>query len=100
MIAIINQVFEIEQKLLAKSETVADRNVKRIYHELNEMGYQVKNPVGRKYHETDTDLEANLSGPLQGQLTVTRVLKPVIYKKAANGGMELMQKGIVIVEGK
>ena len=100
MLAIINQVFEIAQKLGEKNETVADRNLKRIFYELEEMGYQVNNPLNRRYHETDTDVDATLSGPLRGELLVTRVLKPVVYQKNAGGELELLQKGIVIVEGK
>jgi hypothetical protein len=99
MIAIINQVFDIAQKLGAKGETLADRNFARIYHELDNMGYHIVDPIGRKYQETDTDVEATLSGGLLGQLKVTRVLKPIIYKKTGDSEMVLLQKGIVIIEG-
>lgn len=98
MIVIINQLFEVDQKLQAKAETVADRNFKRIYHELEILGYQVFNPIHRKYQETDTDVEATLTGNLKGTLHISRVLKPVIYQKSVNGDTELIQKGIVIVE--
>jgi len=98
MIAIINQLFEIEQKLQARADNLADRNFKRIYHELETEGYQVINPINRPYNETDTDLEATLSGDMSGKLMVTRVLKPVIYQQQA-GQTQLLQKGIVIVEG-
>jgi len=100
MVAIINQVFDIEQKLGAKGETFAERNFTRIYHELDAMGYYIVDPSNRAYHETDTDIEATLSGNLSGQLKVTRVLKPIIYQKVPGGEMALIQKGIVIIEGK
>jgi len=99
MINIINQVFEIEYKLRQKNEDVADRNIKRIYHELETAGYKVINPINRGYKETDTDIEASLAGPLKGALKVTRVLKPIIYQILNDAQMELIQKGIVIVEG-
>lgn len=100
MINIINQVFEIEYKLRLKNEDAADRNIRRLYHELEIMGYTVIDPVNRTYKETDTDVEASLAGELKGELKITRVLKPIIYQKLNEGQMELIQKGIVIVEGK
>lgn len=99
MIHIINQLFEIEQKLKNRLETGTERNFKRLYHELEQLGYQVIDPIGRPYKETDTDLEATLSGDLRGELKITRVLKPVIYYREAGAFTQLMQKGIVIIEG-
>lgn len=91
-------MFEIEQKLRNRDETFADRNFKRLEHELDLMGYQVINPINRKYKLTDTELEATLSGDPSDDLKVTRVLKPIIYLKDKNGERSLLQKGIVIVE--
>ena len=99
MIAIINQIFEIDQKLQAKAEPLADRNLSRIYHELELLGYQIINPINRRYRPTDTDVEANLIGELTQESQISRVLKPIIYKINAGGNTELLQKGIVIVEG-
>jgi hypothetical protein len=99
MINIINQIFEIEYKLKLKNEDAADRNIKRLYHELETLGYNVINPINRSYKETDTDIEASLAGLLKGELKVTRVLKPIVYQKIDNGQLALVQKGIVIVEG-
>ena len=99
MLTIINQLFEIEQKLLLKADMIAERNFKRIYHELDSMGYQLINPLNRAYKETDTDMEVTFSGQLAGKLVVTRVLKPIIYLQKNNEQFELAQKGIVIVEG-
>ncbi|AYL97947.1 hypothetical protein [Mucilaginibacter celer] len=99
MIAIINQVFEIQQKLQQRGDTIADRNFKRIYHEFETLGYNVIDPAGRDYKETDTDIEATLSGGLSTGMKITRVLKPIIYQ--ADSGLQplLVQKGIVIAEG-
>ncbi|WP_316841279.1 hypothetical protein [Pedobacter gandavensis] len=98
MIQIINQLFEIEQKLRTRNETFADRNFTRLKHEFELMGYEVINPINRKYQLTDTDLEASILGDATIGLKVTRVLKPVIYLKNENDEYSLLQKGIVIVE--
>ncbi len=99
MVNIINQIFEIEYKLRSKNEDSVDRNIRRMYHELETIGYKVINPLNRSYKETDTDIEASLAGTLKGELKVTRVLKPIIYQKINDGQLALVQKGIVIVEG-
>ena len=98
MLAIINQIFELEQKLQAKNDLSAERNFKRIFYEFEEMGYKVINPINRKYSETDTDIEATLPGTQRGDLRITRVLKPVIYQVRNAADTSLAQKGIVIVE--
>ncbi|MCR8559679.1 hypothetical protein KXD93_18630 [Mucilaginibacter sp. BJC16-A38] len=98
MLAIINQVFELEQKLQSRDDLSAERNFKRIFHEFEEMGYRVINPINRKYSETDSDIEATLPATLNGDLRITRVLKPVIYQKGNIDDISLVQKGIVIVE--
>lgn len=98
MLAIINQIFELEQKLQANNDLSAERNFKRIFHEFEEMGYRIINPINRKYSETDTDIEATLPGTQLGVLRITRVLKPVIYQVRNADETSLVQKGIVIVE--
>ena len=98
MIDIINQIFEIEQKLQARKETFADRNLARLKHEFEVMGYRVINPIHRRYQMTDADLDATVSGDSKTDLKVTRVLKPVIYLRTKNDELSLLQKGIVIVE--
>ena len=97
MLNIINQVFEIEQKLKARGENPVERNLKRIYYELEEIGYKVIDPVNRPYKETDTDIEASVSGEFRDNMRVSRVLKPIIYR-TADSATELIQKGIVLVE--
>ena len=99
MVAIINQIFEIQQKLQQRGDNMADRNLKRIYHEFETLGYTVIDPAGRDYKETDTDIEATLSGGLTNNMKVTRVLKPIIYLAETEGQNLLVQKGIVIAEG-
>jgi hypothetical protein len=96
METIINQIFEISQKSEKNTEVNLSRNIKRIYSELEEMGYQIINPMGRPYRETDSDIEANIAGGVSRKSKIEKVLKPIIYKNE-NGSNVLVQKGIVIV---
>jgi hypothetical protein len=92
---IINQLFEIEKKVSDHNLDMLERNLTRIFHQLEEMGYQVVNPIGKRYDERDASVEANILNP--NAETITRVLKPVIYT-TENGNYTLLQKGVVIVE--
>lgn len=92
---IINQLFEIEKKVSDHKLDILDRNLQRIAHQLEEMGYQIVNPIGTRYDERDASVEANILNP--NAKTITRVLKPVIYT-TENGNYTLLQKGVVIVE--
>lgn len=94
---ILNQVYEIEQKSEKRELTFFNRNVRRIYHEIEQLGYVLKNPLGEKYSLERTDVEANLMKEFYEGMRVSKVLKPIIYKKE-NDHMVLVQKGIVIVE--
>lgn len=95
MEAIINQLFEIEKKANEQNIEVFDRNLSRIQHELEELGYKIINPIGTNYDERDASIEANLLNP--NAKKITKVLKPVIYKME-NNGYTLVQKGVVIAE--
>jgi len=97
MIPIINQIFEISQKVEQNSITVIDRNLRRLFSEFEEKGYQIVNPIGRQYKETDSDIEANISTEISKKSKVVKVLKPIIYLNE-NGQNQLIQKGITIVE--
>ncbi len=92
---IINQLFEIEKKANDQGLEIFERNFTRVYHELEEMGYRVVNPIGQKYDVNDTALEANVTHA--GASKITKVLKPVIYRME-NGNFSLEQRGVVIVE--
>lgn len=95
MEAIINQLFEIEKKATEQNLDVFERNLNRIQHELEELGYKIINPIGNQYDERDASIEANILNP--NAKKITKVLKPVIYKMQ-NDNYVLLQKGIVIVE--
>jgi uncharacterized protein YajQ (UPF0234 family) len=95
MEAIINQLFEIEKKATEQNLDIFERNLNRIQHELEELGYKIINPIGNQYDERDASIEANILNP--NAKKITKVLKPVIYKMQ-NDNYILLQKGIVIVE--
>lgn len=95
MEAIINQLFEIEKKATEQNLDIFERNLNRINHELEELGYKIINPIGNQYDERDASIEANILNP--NAKKITKVLKPVIYKMQ-NDNYILLQKGIVIVE--
>ena len=92
---IINQVFEMEKKAVEQNIESFERNLKRIFHEFEEMGYKIVNPIGTNYDERDASIEANILNP--NARKITKVLKPVIYK-IENDAYSLIQKGVVIVE--
>ena len=96
-LSLINQLFEIERKLAAKQVDVVDRNLERIKHDLEGSGIKVIDPTGEKYEETRTDCQANIVGELGKNMVITRTMKPIIIANTPNG-MELVQRGTVIVE--
>ncbi|MCX2493581.1 hypothetical protein OQX63_08880 [Pedobacter sp. PF22-3] len=93
---IITQLFEIENKIKPEDFQAFKRNFQRIYHELEQEGYTVINPIGQPYDERDVAIEANISNEDKRALVITKVLKPIIYK--SEGGIRtLIQKAVVIV---
>lgn len=96
-LSLINQLFEIERKLAAKNVDVVDRNLDRIKHDLEGSGIKIIDPTGEKYEETRTDCQANIVGELGKNMVITRTMKPIIIENGP-GGMQLIQRGTVIVE--
>lgn len=97
-IHIINQLFEMQAKLKeAGTEQPLERNFKRLFNIFEEDGYLIQDPTGEAYSETRTDCEVSLSGRLSSKMTITRTIKPIIYRKE-NGNLQLLQKGVVIAE--
>ncbi|WP_118975973.1 hypothetical protein [Taibaiella koreensis] len=100
MIAVMNQVFEISQKLDQDSlSSRFERNLNRLAHIFEEEGYTWNNPLGEKYTDARTDCTASIAGDEGRDMVITQVIKPVIYQKK-EGTLSLVQKGIVIVERK
>jgi len=97
MLEIINQIFSIELKSTKEDLTIFNRNIDRIYHEFEALGFHIINPIGKTYRNEMTDVEANINGDFNGKMKIVKVLKPIVYKKT-DGDTTLVQKGIVIVE--
>ena len=104
-IDILDQVFEIEKKLEGLNEPNSiSRNVNRIkecFENLTQdSGLIYHNPIGEKFNETRTDLEASIAGNSTNNLVVIEVIKPIIRLCTNNGITTIVRKGVVIVESK
>lgn len=96
-LALINQIFEIQQRLAQESNAaVFARNFQKIAALLGEDGYMVADPMGEPFADTRTDVEASVVGHAAKPL-ITKVIKPIIYLQDAEG-ISLVQKGVVIAE--
>ena len=94
---IISQIFEVEHKIKAEDQALFKRNFQRIYHEFEQEGFIIINPLGQNYDERDVSIEANILNKSGRNLKITKVLKPAIYKQEGNDRI-LIQKANVIVE--
>jgi len=97
MLEIINQVFSIQLKSNKEDLTLFNRNIDRINHEFEALGFHIVNPLGQTYRNEMTDVEANITGDFNSKMKIVKVLKPIVYKKTKEE-TTLVQKGIVIVE--
>lgn len=105
-LTILNQIFEIENKLKKiQEQNSIQRNIDRLkdFFESEALsdgqGLQFYNPIGENYDETRTDCEASISGASHENLEIIEVLKPIIYAKVGNSKM-VIQKAVVIVQTK
>lgn len=96
MLTIINQLFEIEKKAKDQQLLLFERNFERIQNELEDLGYLISNPIGKKYDPRDTSIEVNIIGN-SSEPKITKVLKPAVFQKDGSEVI-LIQKGIVIAE--
>ncbi|MBL3658047.1 hypothetical protein [Fulvivirga sediminis] len=101
IIGIINQVHEVNQKLETKGDLInVSRNISRIKHHLEELGYTFHNPINEDYNDTRTDCEANIIGDFtEGKMYISKVIKPIIFTET-NNAPNIIQKAVVIVEQK
>ena len=97
MLEIINQVFSIQLKSNKDNLTLFNRNIDRINHEFEALGFHIINPLGQTYRNEMTDVEANITGDFNEQMKIVKVIKPIVYQKR-NDENTLVQKGIIIVE--
>jgi hypothetical protein len=94
LIEIANQVFTLEKKIEKSADASSySRHTQRIRQALEELGLTYHNPVGEKYTDTRTDIEANLTGEPSDNMKITDVIKPIIMQDG-----KIIQTGIVIVE--
>ena len=105
-LTILNQIFEIENKLRnVQEQNSIQRNIDRLKDFFatealtDGQGLSYYNPIGESYDETRTDCEASISGSSPENLEIIEVLKPIIYFKYANT-QTVIQKAVVIVESK
>lgn len=103
-IDLLDQIFEIEKKVEALTESNSiSRNVSRLKEIFEQLetdgGLFYHNPIGESYNETRTDIEASIAGNSADNLIITEVIKPIVrYRK---GGITLIaRKGIVVAESK
>jgi hypothetical protein len=95
---VLNQVFELQQKIAASSESVnCERNFSRLFNLFEEEGFIIQNPMGETYTESRTDCEASIVGEPAVKMKIQKVLKPAVYRKE-DGRLQLVQKAVVIVE--
>jgi len=104
-IEILDQVFEIEKKLESINEPNSlGRNVNRLKecfeYLMSDGGLIYQNPLGEKFNETRTDLEASIAGNSAENLIITEVIKPIIRLRTNTGVTTIVRKGVVIVESK
>ena len=92
---IINQIYEIQRKAADNNLILFERNFERLNYELERMGFHIVIPLNQAFDDTDMSIEATVVS--QNLNTITKVIKPTIYKND-NGNFTLLQKGIVIVE--
>jgi len=100
LLKVINQVFDLERKIVAKEEfTPLQRNINRMKETFAEMGLAWASPLGEPYNDTRTDCEASIAGESSENLYISEVLKPIVWVK--DGGLNyIIQKAVVIAESK
>jgi len=99
-LGILNNLCDIEKKL----DTYGDssnvrRNVERIKELLEDEQLFFENPLGEKFTETRTDLEATITGEGTEKLYVVEVIKPIVRYGTKKFSV-VVQKGIVVVQSK
>ncbi|MCQ4035064.1 hypothetical protein [Kaistella montana] len=110
-IDLINQLFEIEKKVLnLNADSSILRNVNKLKgiieedlfkNSANITGLSFHNPIDEPYNETRTDCEATIIGDSVENLFIIEVIKPIIYCDYIDNDRpvkSIVQKAIVIAE--
>lgn len=92
---IMNQFALLELKLGADRDESINRIIQRIKAIWESMGLVYQLPLGEKYTDTRTDVMANIVGEMGADMTITQIVKPIIYQNDV-----IVQQGIVMVEAK
>lgn len=111
ILTILNQLYELEQKLKRHDDPAnLGRNIGKMKDAFAEEGLPDANdmrvrlvyedPMGQRFKETRTDLEASIAGTGTEDLVVVEVIKPIIRVLASGGGSRIVQKGVVVVESR
>ncbi len=97
VISMINILFDLESKINKNEHaSMYKRNISKFYNEIESIGFTYKNPIGEIYNETRLDCDANFLSELNDKMTITEVIKPVIYKKQDDSSI-VIQRAIVII---
>ena len=97
---IINQLFNIENKVNQSSPSnQMTRRFDRIKDYIQELDLVIHDPIHEDYNETRTDCEATVAGDKISNLKIVEVIKPIIYHQI-EGSQQIIQRGVVIVEGR
>lgn len=100
LLALINQIFLIEQKIGKLQVTTSiSRNLERMKSDLRDSGFFIENPIGEKFSETRTDCEASIAGNSTENLVITEVIKPIIRMRQADSSF-ILQRAVVVVENR
>lgn len=98
LLTILNQAFEMERKIEIHGDAAGvQRNLDRLKSVFLDEGLFYENPLGSKFDETRTDVEASISGEGLENLVVVEVHKPII-RYGSTAFSKVVQKGIVVVK--
>lgn len=97
ILSVMNNLSEIERKLAINGDAGnAKRNIERIKEAFEGEKIFYEDPMGQKFSETRTDLEAMITGEGTDNLVVIEVVKPIVRFGDKNFS-KVVQKGIVVV---
>jgi hypothetical protein len=112
---LINQIFEIEKKVLQINEPNSIyRNVNRLKEIIGNdllktqdterpICISYHNPLGEDFSDTRTDCEANIAGTDTENLEIVEVIRPIIYYSYNDNDKQIkgiVQKAVVVVKSK
>jgi len=100
VLGVLNNLYDIEKKIDSHGDNSnIKRNVDRIREIFQDEKIFYENPLGQKFTETRTDLDATITGEGAEDLYVVEVIKPIVRVGNQNYSV-VVQKGIVVVQSK